>query len=304
MPYSNIHNLPPAVFAAMSKNRYVPGEKTDISVTALIDSPRIRQLVKKHGRGSQDIMDTTAAFIGTALHAFLEDGGIKVLATTEERFYGDFTTPDGTTKLSGQIDIYYPETQTLQDYKSTKSWKLVMGDLTDVEAQLNVGAELMRMNGIHPEKLEAVFFILDWMEGNKMRENYPQTPIVVKEFPMWDRGFVVEYINNRMKAHAEDMPECSSKEMWARGEAWAVMKKGRKSALKVEGSMSDAFNWCMYNDLTNQIETSGGPEDVLKTGIYIEHRKPKYVRCEKFCPVAEYCDVHQNRKTANAEENE
>jgi hypothetical protein len=208
----------------MSKNRYAPGEKTDISVTRLIDSPRIEQLIKKHGYGSQDIMDTTAAFIGTALHGIFEEEGVKVGATVEKRFYGTFKLSDTDIILSGQIDVYYPDTKILQDYKSTKSWKLVMGDLADVEAQLNVCAELMRMNGEYPEKLEAVFFILDWMEGNKMRENYPQTPIVVKEFPMWSREFVVAYIHNRLKAHAQDMPECSSKEMWARGEAWAVMK--------------------------------------------------------------------------------
>lgn len=293
MAYTNIHKLPPAVFAAMSKNRYVPGEKTDISVTRLIDSPRIAQLVKKHGYGSQDIMDTTASFIGTALHGLFEEEGVKVGAIVEERFYGDFTTPNGTIKLSGQIDIFYPEAKVLQDYKSTKSWKLVMGDLDDVEAQLNVNAELMRMNGFHPVRLEAVFFILDWMEGNKMREGYPQTPIVIKAFPMWSREFVVAYINNRLKAHAQDMPECTAKEMWARGEAWAVMKKGRKSALKIEGTKEAAWNWCLENGHAKFTES--GTEDepdidmVFNSGIYIEYRKPKYVRCEKFCPCSEHC---------------
>lgn len=292
MAYTNKHNLPPAVFAAMSKNRYVPGEKTDISVTRLIDSPRIAQLVKKHGYGSQDIMDTTAAFIGTALHGLFEEEGAEIGAMVEKRFYGMFGEDSDDVVLSGQIDIYYHDTGVLQDYKSTKSWKLVMGDLADVEAQLNVCAELMRKNGRWPKKLEAVFFILDWMEGNKMRENYPQTPIVVKEFPMWDRGFVAEYINNRLKAHATDMPKCSSKDMWARGEGFAVMKKGRKSALKVEGSMDDAVDWCKEVGHTKPI--INGWE--FNAGIYIEHRKPKYVRCEKFCPVAEHCSQYQDLK--------
>lgn len=295
MPYSNIHNLPPAVFAAMSKNRYVPGEKTDISVTALIDSPRIRQLVKKHGRGSTDIMDTTAAFIGTAGHDFLEEGGREVGAMVEKRFYGDYGALDGNDciVLSGQIDCFYLEHRILDDYKFVKSWKFTMDDWESVEAQLNVCAELMRRNGYVVDEIRAVAFILDWMDGATMREGYPQQPIIVKTMKLWTREFVQEYIESRLKAHAEDMPECSSKEMWARGEAWAVMKKGRKSALKVESAKSDAAYWALENGYA---EPDAAGSVKLHSGIYIEHRKPKYVRCEKFCPVAEYCSQYQDLK--------
>jgi len=118
-----------------------------------------------------------------------------------------------------------------------------------------------------------------------MIKGYPKTPIVVMEFPMWSREKVQEYIHNRLKAHAQDMPECSSKEMWARGEAWAVMKKGRKSALKVESSEIDTQKWCDDNGHV-----------IGNCGIYIEHRKPKYVRCEKFCPVAAHCSQYQKLK--------
>jgi hypothetical protein len=68
---SNKQNLPEAIVIAASQDNYV--SMGDISVTGLIDSPRIRQYHKLYGKDIvEDVADKLAAMEGTALHYIME----------------------------------------------------------------------------------------------------------------------------------------------------------------------------------------------------------------------------------------
>lgn len=68
---TNKHNLPEVIFKAAQCETYI--SKGDISVTSLIDSPKIRQFRKKYAnKVHKDVVDMLPAIEGTALHYVLE----------------------------------------------------------------------------------------------------------------------------------------------------------------------------------------------------------------------------------------
>jgi hypothetical protein len=74
--YTNKYDLPETIVRAVSNDTHPVGG--DISVTQLIDSPKIRILKKKHKEEIQeDVSDMLYALMGTALHHIIERGDEK-----------------------------------------------------------------------------------------------------------------------------------------------------------------------------------------------------------------------------------
>ena len=98
---TNKHGLPEAFVNFARNDKYTKGD-SDISVTQLIDSPRVLLMREKHrDEISTDAMDMVFALFGTAVHAVLE-GATGDNVVKEERIYADVK---GWT-LSGAIDQY------------------------------------------------------------------------------------------------------------------------------------------------------------------------------------------------------
>ena len=66
---TNTHNVPEELFKAMSRDDHV--NKGDISVTTLIDAPRIK-ILKDNNEYEQDVMDMLFMQLGTAFHTVME----------------------------------------------------------------------------------------------------------------------------------------------------------------------------------------------------------------------------------------
>ena len=98
------------------------GKRADISVTSLIAPPQIRMLRKQHGDEiSQDASDMLWAWMGTAIHSYLEFATKGALA--EERLFFTHLATDMT--LAGQFDIL--QDGILGDYKLTSVWATMNG---------------------------------------------------------------------------------------------------------------------------------------------------------------------------------
>jgi hypothetical protein len=70
--FTNKKNLPEILADAVMNDKYDSG-KSDISVTTLLDSPRVRILSKKHQKDIvTDVSDLFASAMGTAFHHFME----------------------------------------------------------------------------------------------------------------------------------------------------------------------------------------------------------------------------------------
>lgn len=279
---TNNFNLPQFVVDALTYSDYSRGD-SDISVTQLIDSPRIAQLQKQFAdQQSRDAVDFVWSRFGTSVHTMFEESLKGSDVITEERL---FTETQGW-KLSGAIDAQEvtPDGVIISDFKVTSVWSVVF-DKTSWHKQLNVYAYLVRKaKGQAVKKVQIVALLRDWVR-RKAEEggDYPSAPIVIIDIPLWSNEEQDDYVESQMKAHieaanTENLIHCTSEEMWEKATVYAVMKKGRKSAVRLFSSEAEAN------------------ERVAKEGDnhYLEIRKGEKTRCtQDWCGVSQWCDQFQ-----------
>ena len=279
---TNNFNLPQFVVDALTYSDYSRGN-SDISVTQLIDSPRIAQMQKQFAdQQSRDAVDFVWSRFGTSVHTMFEESLKGSDVITEERL---FTETQGW-KLSGAIDAQEvtPDGVIISDFKVTSVWSVVY-DKTSWHKQLNVYAYLVRKaKGQAVKKVQIVALLRDWVR-RKAEEggDYPSAPIVIIDIPLWSDEEQDDYVESQMKAHieaanTENLIHCTSEEMWEKATVYAVMKKGRKSAVRLFSSEAEAN------------------ERVAKEGDnhYLEIRKGEKTRCtQDWCGVSQWCDQFQ-----------
>ena len=189
-------------------------------------------------------------------------------------------------KLSGAIDAQEvtPDGVIISDFKVTSVWSVVY-DKSSWHKQLNVYAYLVRKSkGQTVKKVQIVALLRDWVR-RKAEEggDYPSAPIVIIDIPLWSNEEQDSYVESQMKAHieaanTENLIHCTSEEMWEKATVYAVMKKGRKSAVRLFPSEAEA------------------EERVAKEGSnhYVEIRRGEKTRCtQDWCGVSQWCDQYQ-----------
>jgi hypothetical protein len=87
MKFTNNHNLPESFVNFVRADKYSRGD-ADISVTQLIDSPRVRLLRNdKADEMETDVSDRVWSLFGTAVHHILESTNASHAVTMEERLF-------------------------------------------------------------------------------------------------------------------------------------------------------------------------------------------------------------------------
>ena len=289
MEITNNYNLPKSFVDFARNDKYSKGQ-ADISVTTLIDSPRVRLMREQHHDDRVvDVVDNIWALFGTAVHHVLESTEPADNVVLEERL---FTKINGWV-LSGAVDHQkvWEHLVEITDYKVTSVWSVIHGKI-DWERQLNVYAYLVQKNkGKKVTKLSICAILRDWNRRDAQNKpNYPQAPVVMVDIPMWDEMTRIEYIHKRIKLHQEaqvlydmenNFPLCSDEERWKRDDAWAVKKKGLKRAMRVFDNEDEA-------------KVFSGAQEVPTE---IEHRAGEYVRCNgDYCGVAQFCSQYKGNR--------
>ncbi len=191
-------------------------------------------------------------------------------------------------KISGGMDLVHDNGK-LTDYKVTSVWQFLDGKVPDsFVQQLNIYAELLRENGLEVNRLEVVGVLRDWSKMEAMRnDGLPRHQVVVRQIPMWEPAFTRVFIADRVHQHQEArkaLPECTPEERWARPDVYAVMKEGRKSAVKL-------YN----NDAEAQLHVAG------EKGLSVVKRPGMSVRCAGYCSVSGFCTQYAaiQKETSN-----
>ena len=143
MQITNNHNLPESFVNFARNDKYSKG-KSDISVTTLIDSPRVRLLREANSTElTSDASDMIWPLFGTAVHHILESSKNDEGVTLEERLYADVNG----WILSGAVDHQKTDGKTISitDYKVTSVWSVIYGKI-EWEQQLNCYAFLAQKN--------------------------------------------------------------------------------------------------------------------------------------------------------------
>ena len=273
--FTNENNYPLWLYHTLTTNNYSKGTKpSDISVTRLIDSPQVNQLRYEHANELvEDVKDRVWSIWGSAVHSVVEntnESNSDVL--TEKRFYNDY---DGKV-VTGQIDVYDMSSKILYDVKTVSAWNLVNGYKKSWEYQLNVLADLMIANAWKVKGLAIVAIARDWNARQASDvETYPNHAMTVVDIPLWIPSIRKKYIDQQLSRHFKEKHYCTPEERWQSEEKWAVMKEGRKNALRLTDSESAANKYIM--DLLDP------------TKVYIEHREGSPKRCWSYCNVRDFC---------------
>ena len=285
MKITNKHGLPESFVAFANADNYSAGN-ADISVTSLIDSPRVR-IMRMENRGvmETDVVDMIWPLFGTAVHGILEASSDGESVVQEERLFHEY---NGWT-LSGAIDHQEIDGDdvVITDYKVTSAWSAMFGK-SEWELQQNCYAQLVRdVKGKNVKSIRICAILRDWNRRNaQMQADYPDAPVVVIELPLWSAEKAKAYIEHRVALHQEadlrhdvegEFPLCSDEERWLRGEKWAVMKGSAKRAVK------------LFDEEQGAIEYVGDNKS-----LRVEHRAGQYVRCDgDYCGVAEFCSQYR-----------
>ena len=277
MIITNKYNLPQVIVDFAKDDGYSAG-KSNISVTTLLNSPRIVQLQKKHWNEIEsDVAKRFFMILGTAVHYMMEKNAPKNVIS-EERIHTHFNGWD----ISGAIDSQQVEEDgvILSDYKTTSAWA-AMNDKPDWEQQLNLYAWLVeREKKLPVKKLQIIAVIRDWKQRDVGKEGYPPAPMVVIDIKMWTSEEREAFMSERLNEHAEAdtsamlgslIQKCTPAEQWRTNDTFAVMKKAGVRALRVFDTRDEADKFAA--------ETSN-----------VVVARPGYARrCHEYCDVSKFC---------------
>jgi len=279
---TNKFDLPSSIFSAIENisKQYTRGE-SDLSVSQLIDSPRIRLLKQHHAKDiEEDVSELIYSILGTSVHNLIENSDKKSI--TEKRLYADC---EGW-RLSGQLDRLLISDETIEDYKVTSAWSYVFPK-ESWELQQNVYAWLCRQNKIKISKIQIIGIFRDWQKSKANdSDNYPKLPIQVMPLRLWSNKEQDEYVKDRIRLHQEAQyrfdnenftPLCSDEDRWKDKEKFAVMIKGKKRAIKLHDEVEDAQDHAKNLSLTTK-------------GVSVEVRPSIARRCKDYCSVKQFCD--------------
>jgi hypothetical protein len=284
MKITNKFSLPETLVRAVMDDEYDKGDSV-LSVTQLIAPPRIVVLQKLNEHNlTSDVVDRVPSLLGTAVHKIIEKGSKDVPGhIVEERLFSDVCG----WKISGAVDLQIQKGDgawEINDWKVTSVYS-VLSDKPEWEQQLNCYAYLAsKSHGRNVTSLKIVAILRDWQRKQaEIKADYPQSQIVMVDIPVWTPEQQEAYITERVAFHqaaqkavdtGEPVAYCTDQERWVRGESWALMKEGRKSAVKLYDSEEQAREDC---------SKSGG-------GHHVEHRRGSAVRCAgNYCLVSMWC---------------
>lgn len=306
MKIINDIGLPDVLYRAILNDPYSKGD-SDISVTELIAPAWMKRLERAHRDDEREVSvgEYLWMLYGKAMHYVIEKGAKKG-EFTEERVF--LTTPNGV--LSGQFDLIEPITKgekplsRLTDLKVTSVYSvkdmMKNGVKPEYEAQLNLLAFIINSDKNYTErygsidKLRITAISRDWQPRGAKDIGYP-TKVFSFNVSVWKPEKTYEYISDQIWAHlgGGEIPPCTDEERWATVDKWAVMKGGRKSAIKLHDSMEEAEEHMFKLEMIRREDPNSKPA----TKYYVELRRgDKTKRCDGYCSVNYCCSYYKELK--------
>ena len=293
MIITNKLNMPDAFVKAIQNSRH--NADKCLSATTLLKGTKEIILTDRHfDEITIDASDEVWAVFGTAVHSILEHQEDE--AFKEESFY--VPVWEGSEwKITGKVDRYDMKNETIEDWKTASVWKVIYKDFEDWRMQGLIYAWLLKKSGLNVRHIRFVALLKDFSKTEAKRNpDYPQAPAYIYEFDVNDSE--LEGVKDRAMYKAlavrdnwntpdDEIEPCSEEERWATPTKWAVMKEGRKTAVKVCSTEEEAQNF--IEDLEKD-----------KDKHFVEERKGVDKKCEDYCPCATFCSyykaMHQNEQ--------
>ncbi len=285
---TNKMNLPqPFVDAVTRDYKYKPNR---YSVTSLLKGTCQTILERRHSEEiEQDVADMVWMIFGSAVHGILENS-----KETDDQLKENWLSVDfHGYELSGIFDLYDAKEKKVTDYKTASVWKVIHDDWEDYRKQLLMYAWMLKKIGFECDTGEIVAMLKDHSKSKaKFESTYPQYPVFIKTFKFNEKDFeeIEKFIFLKFAdiADQSELPDweltpCSLEERWATPTKYAVMKKGRKTALRVVDTEEQAKQYMDWKGVTEKDH-------------YIEERKGENKKCNEYCPVRDFCPLFNQKK--------
>lgn len=250
-----------AVFLAIDNYDY---ESDTVSTTALLKPLRQTILTRRvpDDQKSVDIADLVNSRMGTAIHdgierAWLEnyERGMRALGFPDETIKRVVINPDPNNLPAGCIPVYMEKRSyrdfmgfrisgkfdfvgagALEDFKSTSTFSYMSGTKDwDYVMQGSI-YRWLNPDIITDPNMSIQFIFTDWQSFQaKQNPKYPQTRTITRRYQLFSLEETEAYIAQRLKdymqfkdAAQEDLPLCSSKELWMSDPTWKYYKDPNK----------------------------------------------------------------------------
>ena len=283
MTTTNKAGLPEAFVNFVSDVRH--NRAGSLSATTLLKGDKEIVLYDRHFEElTQDAADLVWATFGTAFHAIMEKQDTE--AFKEEAFEVEV---EGW-KVTGRVDFYDMKRETLGDYKTASVWKVIYKDFEDWKKQGLTYAWLMKQHGLEVKRCEFTAFLKDHSKTEaKRKPDYPQVPVFKYAFDVTEADLEetearikakIKSVTEAYKLGDDDIEPCTAEERWETATKYAVMKEGRKTAVKLCDNRATAE---LY------LSQTGG----TTAGLYVQERKGESKKCADYCPCAEFCNFYK-----------
>jgi hypothetical protein len=280
MTITNKLGLPEGLVKAVSSERH--NMPNCLSATTLLQGVKQILLTERYwDELSDNVSDRIWAIFGSVAHLLLEREGENDFTEQTMRWkVGGIT-------VTGKIDNYDMQNSVICDYKTASIWKVKFGDFEDWYRQGMIYAWLLTKNGFKAEKCRFIALLKDHSKTEASRDkSYPRNPVYVYEFAVTPDALaeIERFIEEKVRLYlayreaADDaIPVCSAKERWEKETKYAVMKAGRKSAVRVLERLEEAERLAVE----------------LGTGHTVETRRGESLRCKGYCLCCNFCDFYR-----------
>ncbi len=240
-----------------------------------------------------------------AVNAALNMVGLYI---PEERIFTHFRHNHQLVVISGEPDLVTPD-GVIHDYKVTAVFSLGKGIKVEWEQATNIYAWLRSLKGEVTKGILITFILRDWMRSQAVQEGYPPAGAQTMDVRLWSFDEQQKFISERVSLHLEaeqmlddDLPECTSDEMWEKPEAWAVIREMGKRAVKLfkgedfpEGTERDVILSAANADaaLRNEKKMKKGELPYIVT-----HRPGERTKCQSYCDAAGFCSQYREYVSA------
>jgi hypothetical protein len=277
MTITNRNNLPEAMVRACETTSH--NKKGCVSATTLLRGEKEIILTSRHWEEmTDDVSDRVWAIFGTAVHSMLEHDSPDTFAEESVELEINGMT------VTGKIDCYNMKSGHIEDYKTASVWKVLFKDFDDWYKQGMIYAYLMRKNGFTVTRCRFIAMLKDWSKSKaKFDSSYPDSPVYIHQFDVTEKGlleieqFIISKVNSIKLCgdfSDDEITECTKEERWAKDDVFAVMKKGRKSAVKLFDKKDEAETFAI-------------------DGMYVEVRPAKSTKCLEYCGCCEFCNYYK-----------
>ena len=303
MNITNKNGLPNAYYQNCLRDDHPRYGMDTFSATELLKGTKEIILTHRHWNELEvDCSDMVWLILGKAVHAVFE-GHEDEQEISEARVHATVMAYNPATDLwdipitiSGGFDLYNGETKTLTDYKTTQAFGFKMkqeeGTDSDWYRQLKIYWWLLGKNGFEVRKGQIVAILKDYSKAKaRLDASYPQLPIQTvtyngfgnSETAMLFESDLTRKID-QIRAYDlmadDEIPPCTKEERWEKGEKWAVMKNGRKSAIRLLDSEAEARDMA----------------DGLGKEQFVTYRPGTPIKCQDYCSACEFCSFYKSLK--------